>query len=49
MAGLMVSIANLAKIIDSSSVEQAFGKYMNLLDSELWDFSALSTVMGVVK
>jgi len=43
MAGL-ISIAELSEIIDSASVEQAFGKYMGLLDSELWDFSALPTV-----
>lgn len=45
----MLTPAEFSKIIDSTSVEQAFGKYMSMMDSELWDFSALSTVMEVVK
>jgi len=45
----LLSVAEFSKIIDSPSVEQAFGKYMSILDSESWDFSSLSRVMEVVK
>lgn len=41
----MISVADFLRIVNkSSSVEQAFGKYMGLLDSALWDFSALPTI-----
>jgi len=43
----MISVADFFKIVgESSSPEQAFGKYMSSLDAELWDFSALSRVFG---
>ncbi len=41
----MISVADFFKIVgESSTVEQAFDKYMHLLDPELWDFSALSAI-----